>query len=312
MKRTTSLIATLAATTVATFALTACGGGSDPLAKSSESAGSGAAAGGSIVVGSANFPENELLADIYAGALEAKGVKVTTKLNIASRETYVPALKNGEINLIPEYTGNFPKYLDKDAVVTDEATAIESLTKALPDNLVALKPSKAQDKDSVVVTKDTATKYSLTSIEDLKPVAGEIVLGGPPEWKTRPDGVPGLERVYGLTFKEFKPLDAAGSLTVQALKNGQVQAANLFTTDPNIKANDFVVLEDPKSLFGAQNVVPVMSKDKATPEVTAALDAVSAKLDTDTLATLVTKVVIDKKDASAVAEEWLKAQGLGG
>jgi osmoprotectant transport system substrate-binding protein len=312
MKRTTSLIATLAATTVATFTLTACGGGSDPLAKSSESAGSGAAAGGSIVVGSANFPENELLADIYAGALEAKGVKVTTKLNIASRETYVPALKNGEINLIPEYTGNFAKYLDKDAVVTDEATAIESLTKALPDNLVALKPSKAQDKDSVVVTKDTATKYSLTSIEDLKPVAGEIVLGGPPEWKTRPDGVPGLERVYGLTFKEFKPLDAAGSLTVQALKNGQVQAANLFTTDPNIKANDFVVLEDPKSLFGAQNVVPVMSKDKATPEVTAALDAVSAKLDTDTLATLVTKVVIDKKDASAVAEEWLKAQGLGG
>jgi osmoprotectant transport system substrate-binding protein len=312
MKRTTSLIATLAATTVATFTLTACGGGSDPLAKSSESAGSGAAAGGSIVVGSANFPENELLADIYAGALEAKGVKVTTKLNIASRETYVPALKNGEINLIPEYTGNFPKYLDKDAVVTDEATAIESLTKALPDNLVALKPSKAQDKDSVVVTKDTATKYSLTSIEDLKPVAGEIVLGGPPEWKTRPDGVPGLERVYGLTFKEFKPLDAAGSLTVQALKNGQVQAANLFTTDPNIKANDFVVLEDPKSLFGAQNVVPVMSKDKATPEVTAALDAVSAKLDTDTLATLVTKVVIDKKDASAVAKEWLKAQGLGG
>lgn len=312
MKRTTSLIATLAATTVATFTLTACGGGSDPLAKSSESAGSGAAAGGSIVVGSANFPENELLADIYAGALEAKGVKVTTKLNIASRETYVPALKNGEINLIPEYTGNFAKYLDKDAVVTDEATAIESLTKALPDNLVALKPSKAQDKDSVVVTKDTATKYSLTSIEDLKPVAGEIVLGGPPEWKTRPDGVPGLERVYALTFKEFKPLDAAGSLTVQALKNGQVQAANLFTTDPNIKANDFVVLEDPKSLFGAQNVVPVMSKDKATPEVTAALDAVSAKLDTDTLATLVTKVVIDKKDASAVAEEWLKAQGLGG
>jgi osmoprotectant transport system substrate-binding protein len=312
MKRTTSLIATLAATTVATFTLTACGGGSDPLAKSSESAGSGAAAGGSIVVGSANFPENELLADIYAGALEAKGVKVTTKLNIASRETYVPALKNGEINLIPEYTGNFAKYLDKDAVVTDEATAIESLTKALPDNLVALKPSKAQDKDSVVVTKDTATKYSLTSIEDLKPVAGEIVLGGPPEWKTRPDGVPGLERVYGLTFKEFKPLDAAGSLTVQALKNGQVQAANLFTTDPNIKANDFVVLEDPKSLFGAQNVVPVMSKDKATPEVTAALDAVSAKLDTDTLATLVTKVVIDKKDASAVAKEWLKAQGLGG
>lgn len=313
MKRTTTLMATLAATAAAALALSACGSGSDPLAKSSSSAGaSGSATGGSIVVGSANFPENELLADIYAGALEAKGVKVTTKLNIASRETYVPALKSGEINLIPEYTGNFAKYLDKDAVVTDEATAIASLTKALPDNLVALKPSKAQDKDSVAVTKETAAKYSLKTIEDLKPHMGEIVLGGPPEWKTRPDGVPGLERVYGLTFKEFKPLDSAGSLTVQALKNGQVQAANLFTTDPNIKANDFVVLDDPKNLFGAQNVVPVMSKDKATPEVTDALNAVSERLDTDTLATLVTKVVIDKKDASAVAKEWLKAEGLGG
>ena len=311
MKRTTSLIATLAATTVATFTLTACGGGSDPLAKSSESAGSGAAAGGSIVVGSANFPENELLADIYAGALEAKGVKVTTKLNIASRETYVPALKNGEINLIPEYTGNFAKYLDKDAVVTDEATAIESLTKALPDNLVALKPSKAQDKDSVVVTKDTATKYSLTSIEDLKPVAGEIVLGGPPEWKTRPTGVPGLKRVYNVTFGEFRSLDAGGPLTVQALSNGQVQAANLFPTDPSIAENDFVVLQDPKSLFAAQNIVPLIASSADTPQVRETLNAVSAQLDTPTLAGLVKQVVTDKKDSATVAKEFLGEKNLG-
>jgi len=301
---------TLAAAVGAALALTACSSG-NPMATSTTPVGGGAtAAADSVIVGSANFPESELLAEIYAGALEAKGVQVTTKLNIASRETYVPALRNGEINLIPEYTGNFAKYLNKDADVADETKALAALRAALPENLVALEPAKAQDKDAVVVTAETATKYSLKAIGDLAPVAGELVLGGPPEWKERANGVPGLKSVYGLTFKEFKPLDVAGPLSVTALKNGQVQAANLFTTDPAIKANNFVVLDDPKNLFGAQNVIPVITKAKATPTVTGALNAVSAKLDTDTLATLVTKVVVDKKDASAVAAEWLKGQGL--
>ena len=306
MKRTKSALAATAA--VGLLALTACGGGNDPLAE--PTSGSGTAAGGSVVVGSANFPENELLAEIYAGALKAKGVNVSTKLNIASRETYVPALKAGEIDLIPEYTGNFAKYLNKDATVTDEAGALQALRAALPENLVALEPSKAQNKDSVVVTKETADKHSLKAIPDLAPHAAQLVLGGPAEWKDRPDGIPGLERVYGLKFKEFKPLDSAGSLTVQALKNGQVQAANLFSTDPNIAANGFVVLDDPENLFGSQNVVPVMTKSKATPEVTEALDAVSAKLDTDSLTGLVKQVVIDKKDAAAVAQAWLTTNGL--
>ncbi|MDO5697214.1 MAG: ABC transporter substrate-binding protein [Dermatophilus congolensis] len=304
MKRTKLTLAATAAASL--LALAACGGGSDPLAEGTTPAGTGAASG-SIVVGSANFPENELLAEIYAGALTSKGVNVTTKLNIASRETYVPALKAGEIDLIPEYTGNFAKYLNKDAQITDEQTAEAALKAALPENLTALTPSAAQNKDSVVVTKATADQYSLTAIPDLKPHAAQMVLGGPAEWKQRTDGIPGLERVYGLTFKEFKPLDSAGALTVQALKNGQVQAANLFSTDPNIAANDFVVLDDPENLFGAQNIVPVMTKSKATPEVTAALDAVSAKLDTDSLTDLVKQVVIDKKDAATVADEWLKA-----
>lgn len=308
MKRT---IVTIAAASL-TFGLAACGGGSDPLAEQNQGGSGGTPApSDTFVVGSANFPENELLADIYAGALKAKGVNVSTKLNIASRETYVPALEKGEIDLIPEYTGNFAKYLDKSAAISDEATALASLKKALPGTLTTTTPAKAQNKDSVVVTRETATQHNLSSVADLSPVASQLVLGGPPEWKQREDGVKGLERVYGLTFKEFKPLDAAGSLTVQSLKNGQVQAANLFSTDPNIRANDFVVLSDPKNLFGAQNVVPVVTKSKATPEVTATLDAVSAKLDTDTLATLVTKVVIDKQDAQAVADEFLKSNNLG-
>lgn len=304
-------IRTLAAALGAALALTACSS-ANPMASTTSPAagGTGSAATETVIVGSANFPESELLADIYAGALKAKGVQVTTKLNIASRETYVPALRNGEINLIPEYTGNFAKYLNKDADVADEAKALAALRAALPENLEALEPAKAQDKDAVVVTADTASKYNLKAIGDLAPVASQLVLGGPPEWKERANGVPGLKSVYGLEFKDFKPLDVAGPLSVTALKNGQVQAVNLFTTDPAIKANGFVVLDDPKSLFGAQNVIPVITKAKATPTVKNALNAVSAKLDTDTLATLVTKVVVDKKDAAAVADEWLKSQGL--
>jgi osmoprotectant transport system substrate-binding protein len=298
-------IRTVTAVLLAALALPACSA-ANPMSSSTTSASSD-----SVVVGSANFPESELLANIYAGALKAKGVTVTTKLNIGSRETYVPALKSGEVNVLPEYTGGFAVYLNKAADVADEAKALASLKAALPDTLIVLDPSKAQDKDSVVVTAETASKFSLKAIGDLAPVASGLVLGGPPEWPSRANGVPGLASAYGVTFKEFKPLDVAGPLTVQALKNGQVQAANLFTTDPAIKANNFVVLDDPKSLFGAQNVIPVVTKAKATPTVTAALNAVSAKLDTDALATLVTKVVVDKADASTVANDWLKANGLG-
>lgn len=296
------------AAALAALVLSACSSG-NPLSSGSPNPG---ASGGatSITVGSANFPENELLAQIYAGALTAKGVTVTTKLNIASRETYVPALKNGEIDLIPEYTGAFAKYLNPDADISTSDAAVAALKAGLPTNLTALEPAPAEDKDSITVTRATADKYNLKTIDDLVPVAKDLVLGGPPEWKNRSYGVPGLKKTYALIFKDFKALDTAGPLTVQALKNGQVQAANLFTTDPAIKANDFVSLTDTKSFFGSQNVIPVLTASKATPEVTAALNAVSAKLDTDTLATLVTKVVVDKQDASAVAADWLKANGL--
>lgn len=308
MKKHLALVAAAAAS----FALAACSSG-NPLASPSAggSASSGASTAVSVVVGSANFPENELLAQIYAQALKAKGVDVSTKLNIGSRETYLPALKNGEINLLPEYTGALARYLNKDADISTTEAALASLKSALPDTLTVLDPAPAQDNDSITVTRATADQYNLKTIEDLVPHAPQLVLGGPPEWKNRSYGIPGLEKTYGLQFKSFKALDTAGPLTVQALKNGQVQAANLFTTDPAIKANDFVTLTDTKSFFGSQNVIPVITKEKATPEVSAALNAVSAKLDTDTLATLVSKVVTDKQDADQVAADWLTSVGLG-
>jgi osmoprotectant transport system substrate-binding protein len=300
---------------IALVSLAACGGGgnkNDVFATgSSSSSSSGASSGGSsITVGSANFPESQLLAEIYAGALKAKGVNVNTKLNIGSREVYIPALKDGSIDLIPEYTGVLAQYFDKNAKATDSEGVYKELQAALPSTLTVLDKSAAEDKDSVAVTKATADKLKLKSIADLSGKSQNLVLGGPPEWKTRETGVPGLKKVYGLEFKSFKPLDAAGPLSVQALKNGQVDAANIFTTDPSIPANHFVVLEDPKHLFAAQNVVPLITKAKVSDTVSGALNGVSAKLDTKTLTDLLAKVVTDKQDADKVAQEWLKANGL--
>jgi osmoprotectant transport system substrate-binding protein len=142
-------------------------------------------------------------------------------------------------------------------------------------------------------------------------VAGKLTLGGPPEWKTRFTGVPGLEKVYGVKFGDFTETDAGGPLTLKALLDDRVQAGNLFTTDPNIGAEHLVVLDDPKSLFAAQNIVPLVRQDADSATVSDTLNKVSAKLDTDTLAGLVTKVVIDKQDPQDVAKDFLSETGLG-
>jgi osmoprotectant transport system substrate-binding protein len=294
--------------------LVGCGGSSNPL---SSSTGAGAApgsvsggGGGSVVVGSANFPESVLLAEIYAGALRAGGVAVSTRLNIGSRETYLPGLRDGSIDVVPEYTGVLLQYFDTSATATGPDQVYTALQKALPAGLRVLDRSAAQDKDAVVVTKATAAEYHLTSIGDLVPVARRLTFGGPPEFKTRADGVPGLARVYGVTFGSVRSLDAGGPLTVNALKNGQVQAADIFTTDPAIVADGFVVLADPKNLYLAQNVVPLLNAGKVTPQITAALNAVSGKLDTSSLTELDAEVISAKQGPRTVASRWLSQVGL--
>jgi len=307
----------------AALALSACGSSSDPLASSSSTAsaaaagsaaasgsaaGSGsAAAGGPIIIGSANFPESALLANIYAEALKAKGVEVTTNLNIGSREVYLKALEDGSIGLVPEYSGVLLQYYDPSATATAPDEVYADLQTKTPSGFEVLDKSAAENKDAIVVTKETAEANNLKSIADLKDVASTFVLGGPPEFQTRPDGVPGLEAKYGVTFKEFKALDVGGPLTVGALTSDQIQAGDLFTTDPIILQDDFVVLEDPNNNFAAQNVLPLITSSLATPDVKEALNAVSAKLDTDTLIELNTKVIVDKQDALQVAQEWVAA-----
>ena len=301
-------------TAIAALALAGCGGdGGDPLdtAEPSESGTATTDAGSSVVVGSANFTESTLVAEIYAGALEAQGVEVEKKLNIGAREAYLAGLEDGSIDVIPEYTGNLRLFYDKNASGTTPEEVYDELVDVLPENLTALEPAPAQDKDSVVVTAETAEKHSLTQIGDLADVAGDMTLGGPSEWKTRQTGVPGLREVYGVEFGSFRVLDAGGPLTLQALVNGQIDAGNLFTTDPNILLKDLVVLEDPKSLFAAQNVVPLVRTEVLTDDVETALNGVSAALDTPTLADLVTRVVVDKEDSADVAAEFLADNDLG-
>ncbi|MEV4319202.1 ABC transporter substrate-binding protein [Actinocrispum sp. NPDC049592] len=308
MKRT---LAGLATAVAAALMLTACGGSSNnnPLGGSSGSAGAPAASD-TIKVGSANFAESKLLAEIYAQALAAKGVKVEKNLGIGSREIYFPGIKDGSIDLVPEYTGVLLQYLDKKATATSPDEVYTELKKVLPPELTVLDKASAEDKDAVVITKETAAKYNAKSIADLAPKGSEITFGGPPEFKDRPDGIPGIKERYGLTFKEYKSLEP-GPITTKALLDGTIQAADIFTTDAAIEANGFVVLEDPKNNFAAQNVVPVINTKKASDTVKQVLNKIAAKLDTKALLDLNGKLgAPDKPDPAKVAGEWLSTAGI--
>jgi osmoprotectant transport system substrate-binding protein len=306
MKRTSTAVALA---TVGILALAACGSSSNPLTTTSSSSSSDtAAAGGDIVVGSANFSESVLLAEIYAGALRAKGINATTKTNIGAREIYLKALQDNSVQVLPEYTGALSLYYDPKFDKTDPTEVYTALQGLIPSDTRVLDKSAAEDNDSIVVTKQTADAKKLTTIADLASVAGSMTLAGPPEMKTRPQGVPGLKRDYGVVFKSFRPL--TGQALVQALKNGQVDAANIFSTDPAIAANGFVVLQDTKKLFGSQNIVPLVRSDVAD-QVAPALNAVSAVLTTANLSAMLQETDIEKKDPKTVAQEFLTANNLG-
>ncbi|USQ84075.1 ABC transporter substrate-binding protein [Streptomyces phaeoluteigriseus] len=272
------------------------------------------AAGDTVVVGSNNFAESILLADIYGEALKAKDIKVSYKPNIGSRETTYGLLKNGSITVLPEYNGSLLAYLDADAE-QKSVEAVNAAAKAkLDPKLTLLESSPAEDKDSVTVNAETAKKYNLTAqstLADLKDIAPELVLGGSPEFQTRQQGMVGLEAVYGLKFKSFKALDAGGPLTQAALKKNTVQAADIFTTDPTITKEKFVVLQDPENLFGFANVTPLVYKSGLSQEGVDVLNEVSAKLDTKTLLDLDYQVQLESKDPLDVAKAWLKSVGLG-
>jgi osmoprotectant transport system substrate-binding protein len=299
--------AVVAIAATASLVLAACGSsGSNPL--------SGSSANGSVVIGSANFPENELLAEIYAIALKAKGVKVTDKFNIGDREVYYPEVKKGAVSIIPEYNGTLLTVIvDPSSTAATTAQVNAALKQGLPSSLEILNSSSALDSDSVTVTQAFATEHHLTSsssIGDLAPYASSMVFGGPPEFATRSDGIAGLKKNYNLTFKSFDPLDESGPITIKALQDGTVQAADVFTTTPQIVTDHFVTLADPKFNFAAQNVTPLVYKKAMTPTIVDTLNAISAKLTTAALLQLDTAVIVNHDSYQSVAMGWLKAQGL--
>ena len=287
----------------------ACGADSDPLADKDTSSASSSA----VTVGSANFAESELLAEIYSQALEAKGVQVKRQFNIGARELYLKALQDGSIDLLPEYNGALLSALAKGGApegVSKPEDVLAELKKVLPAGTEVLEQSAAEDKDTLTVSQETATKFNLKSIEDLKPVAGQLTIGAGPEWQERYQGLKGLKELYGISFKEFKPLDAGGPLTVNALKKGNIDVANIFSTDSSIATNKFVVLSDPKNLYLAENILPLIRSEANNTTVSGALNAVSAKLTTENLTTYLAQVQVDKKDTKTVAKAFLTEQGL--
>jgi len=269
------------------------------------------AAADGLIVGSTNFTEQLILANMYEDVLEADGVDVETRLNLGSREVVFPSLMSAEIEALPEYSGALLAHLtDGDTEARKPEAVLARLREELPDELVMLDPSKAQDKDGLVVRPETAEKHDLETYSDLAPVADELILGGPPETKTRRVGLPGLKDVYGIEFKEFRSLDAGGPLTKNALKNGDIDVARMFTTQGAIEENGWVLLEDDKNLVPAQNLVPVLRKEKVSEPVRTALNELSAALSTEALTKLNARVGVDNADPEAVAEAWLKEQGL--
>jgi osmoprotectant transport system substrate-binding protein len=282
---------------------------SSPSASSSSSGGGGTA----ITVGSANFPENVILAYIYGGALAKNGFSVSYKVNIGARAAYIASLKKGEINLVPEYAGSILSFLDQKANAKSGAAVKSALDQALSSqSLKAAELSEAADSDSLNVTPQYAKQHNLSSIADLKNV-GSFTLAANPEFAKRPDGIPGLKSVYGLTKVTFKSInDSGGNTTLKALLGNQVQVADIYSTTPSILDNKLVTLKDPKNLFASQQVVPVYSADKDSSKLTDVLNKVSSTLTTKDLLELNDKVSgSSKTDPQQAAKDWLSSKGLG-
>ncbi len=273
----------------------ACGSGED------------AKDGPTITIGSANFSENALVAEIYAQVLENEGYPVERNLNIGNREVYTAALESGDLDLLPEYVGSALTNQGGTATADSAATA-QALRDAFAGKGIAvLDPAPAQDKNGLVVLQSTADSLGLSTTSDLAAYS-DLVLGGPPECPDRPFCLIGFTDVYGLSFAEFKPLDSGGALTVAALEGEEIDVALLFTSDGVISAKGFVLLEDDKGLQPAENLTPVIRQemlDEYGDELAEALNEVSAELTTEELSEMNKLIGIDGEDPEQVAADWI-------
>ncbi|GHD00313.1 ABC transporter substrate-binding protein [Zhihengliuella salsuginis] len=304
MKRLLTLTAIAAA---AVLPLAACGN-SDPLAEDSGSGPAGGS-GGPLVIGSQDYYSSEIIAEVYAQALEAEGMEVQREFRIGQREAYLPELEAGRLDLFPEYTGPLLQYWEPntEARLSDDVYA--ALSEATPDGLRVLDQAEATDQDAYVVTEEFAEKWDLETIDDLADVDEEITLGANSEAESRPNGPQGLADAYGVDAG-FTPIeDGGGPLTVKALKDGDIQMAIIYTGDPSIAKNGLVALEDTKGLFLASHVVP-LAGDAVGEEAADIINSVSAALTSDDLLELNGRSVDEQLPAATIAEDWLAGQDL--
>jgi osmoprotectant transport system substrate-binding protein len=284
------------------------------LASCSSNTAGGSGGKPTITIGSTNFEEQEIVANLYADVLKNAGFGVKVEPALGTRAVVVPAIEHGQIELEPDYAASLLGFLHggKPQPAGDQiSTAIAADNQALSSFGVKVLPaSKALDTNVFAVTQATATADHLTDISSLAPYASQMTLGGPPECPTFAGCEPGLESVYGLHFKAFKSLDEAGPLSVAALKNNEVQVVELFSSDGNVVSNNFVALTDDKHLEGADYIVPVVRKSVASAALKNALATLDNALTTDAISTLNLDVTVKHEQPAAVAETWLKSVGL--
>jgi osmoprotectant transport system substrate-binding protein len=259
-----------------------------------------------LTVGSADFNESQLLAEIYGQALRLVGFDVSFEHAIGSREVYFGAIDNAEVDLVPEYTGSLLSFLlapeQPDATTVEEQVA--AIGEALPDDLEVLTPSAAEDKDVIVCTQAVADEFGLSNLSSLFEASSNITLGGPPELETRtPFGLAGFRDLYGAEFEGFVPLTVAD--VSAALSGGAIDCGNLFSTMSAIAAEGFVALEDDLEVVPHEAVLPLVRSEVVGPELTGILDEVNASLDTETLAGLLAQVEVDQLGVDVVAADWL-------
>lgn len=266
-----------------------------------------------VRVGSADSPEDRLLGEIYATGLQIRGVAVERRFGVGDREAYLPLLRDGTVDLVPEHTGELLAHLDPRATVTEPDAVYRQARTTLPPSLTLLDEARAQDKDVIVVTRAFSVVNNVRSLADLAPLCPTVVIAGPRELSVRASGLPGLQRTYGCSFRALRPGDAGDPRALVALRDGQVQAAVLPSTDTAIPANDLVALDDPRAVVSAQNVVPLITAAKtADPRVTEVLNKISSQLDTAVLTDLDRRLAgPDGLTAAQVARDWLASAGVG-
>lgn len=268
-----------------------------------------------IVVGSFNFAESELLADLYSEALRSAGYPVQRLTNVGSREVMEPALEQGEIDIVPEYVGTALTFLDPSyPPLASVELARSALARAFASRGIwVLDPAPGQNRNEIVVTAETAREHGLRDISDLRRVDQSMSFGGPPECPTRPLCLLGLENTYGLDFESFRSLDTGGPVTLSALRGGEIDVGLLFTTDPALASSDLVILRDDRGLQPSENIVPVVRQsvlDRYGAEVAEVLNDVTAKLDDDTLRSLNERAALGSLSTATIARGWLEERGF--